>query len=157
MKNPFTALEPILMNISAHIASRFWQKNERIAFLRLAYEILLSDSAYTNLEQSFLDQYLTFLDIRQDDVTLMKLETAIEILEQDKLKHRIIYILIAEAVFIDEDFDKMEQEFIDELTKKYGLSLQLLNNTIMKIRDRKIGIILEEWYNEIDRAYIKLS
>lgn len=139
-----------IKRITANLAPRFWEKKERTAFLKLISEIYESDFAVTLEETSFLKKQQFFLDIDDEELEKMNLDKAIKILRKDKLKEELIYILIAEAVFKDEDYDAYEQEFVDELIRKYNISESKLSSRISDIRDKKIGSVLEEWYKEIE-------
>jgi uncharacterized tellurite resistance protein B-like protein len=153
MKNQIKRLEPLFNQLIAKAAPRFWHKNERIAFLKLVHEIFYSDSEYSNLEKAFFEDYSHFLGISKNDIDQMNLEMAIQILQEDKLQNDIIYILVAEAIFKDEDFDQVEQQFVETLSEKYRMSEIKLNSKIKEVRDRKIGEVLEDWYNRMETMH----
>jgi len=54
----------------------------------------------------------------------------------------IVHFWIAASLFSDDDYDKVEQTFIDQIIIKYGLNEKKLITNIKAIRDKKIDIAI---------------
>jgi len=85
-----------------------------------------------------------------EEIRDLEIERAIEILQEDKLKHELIYLIIAEAIFKDEDYDLVEKEYIQKFIQKYGLLEKTLNEKIEKISNEKFENVLSQWQKDIE-------
>jgi len=135
--------------IMAEIIPQFWSQEEKEALLRIIYEIYTCDYTFSPYEVKDFKKKLNVLGCDMKRVKRLNLDEAIDILKKNKLKKELIYIIIAEAIFKDEDYDSIEREYIDRFVKKYDIPQDILNDKITRIRNEKFEKVLFEWYRQI--------
>lgn len=133
---------------------QFWSQKEKEALLKIIYDIYHSDNAFTINEVNDFNNRLKKLDVEIDQIKQTNLHEAVSILQEDKLKEELVYIILAQSVFKDEDFDGYEQYFINRFVEKYNISEEKLDHQIKRIRDKKLDAILSEWINEIEHKQL---
>jgi len=133
-----------------NIGPRFWSHKEKEALLKVIYEIYNCDFAFTAPEVKDFNEKLKALGCNIEEIRDLEIERAIEILQEDKLKHELIYLIIAEAIFKDEDYDLVEKEYIQKFIQKYGLLEKTLNEKIEKISNEKFENVLSQWQKDIE-------
>ncbi len=133
------------------VAPRFWSEEEREALLRVVYEIYNSDYAFTPHEVRDFNEKLGALGVDMDRVRDLALPEAMQILHRDKFKRELIYIIMAEAIFCDDDYDSVEREFMEKLIEKYDLPRQSVYEKISQIQAEKLDAVLTQWLREMER------
>lgn len=133
------------------IGPKFWSHEEKEALLKIIHEIYNCDYAFGPEEVEDFNKKLKALGCNIDEIQEFTIERAIEILQRDKLKHELIYLIIAEAIFKDEDYDSLEKEYIQKFTQKYGLLEDTLKEKIEKISNEKFANVLSEWLKKTER------
>ena len=125
-----------------------WEKNEKIALMRIIHGLYVADNEFDKLEQEFFQSKLEILDVDVHAVDAMPMKDAIELLAKDRLKNKLVYIFMAEALFKDDDYDNLEKSYVDTLKQRYPLSDEMLDEAIKLVRDRKLEVALREWVDE---------
>ena len=147
-------LQYFFADVFENVVLKFWSQKEKVALLKIIFEIYHSDNVFTIDEANDFNERLEKLDVAINQIKQMNLHEAVSILQDDKLKEELVYIFLAQAVFKDEDFDGFEQEFINKFVAKYNISEEKLNHHIKRIRDKKLEAILSEWINEIEHKQL---
>lgn len=147
-------LQYFFPDVFENVVLKFWSQKEKVALLKIIYEIYHSDNAFTIDEANDFNERLEKLDVAINQIKQMNLHEAVAILQDDKLKEELVYIVLAQAIFKDEDFDDFEQEFINRFVEKYNISEEKLNHHIKRIRDKKLDKILSDWINEIEHKQL---
>lgn len=132
----------------------FWNENEKIALMRIIHGIYVSDNEFNKLEQEYFQDKLAALNIDAVSVDAMKMQDAFTILAEDKIKNKLVYIFMAEALFKDDDYDKLEKSYIATMKERYPLSGKQLDETISLMRDKKLEAVLKDWIVEIENTKI---
>ncbi len=147
-------LQYFFADVFENVVLKFWSQKEKVALLKIIYEIYHSDNAYTIDEANDFNKRLEKLDVDINQIKQVNLHEAVSILQDDKLKEELVYIFLAQAIFKDEDFDDFEQEFLNRFVEKYNISEETLNHHIKRIRDKKLDKILSDWINEIEHKQL---
>ncbi|HNW89547.1 MAG TPA: hypothetical protein PKN48_07770 [Bacteroidales bacterium] len=130
-----------------------WAKSDRENLFRIILEIYNADGTYSEEEKSDFKRRSRGLGIDEEDIKHIDLQKAIAALKPDALKMELVHFWLASALFADEDFDKVEQSFIDGIITKYGLNEQRLREIIKTIQDKKIDHAIRHWYSEIEDLF----
>lgn len=133
-----------------NIVLRFWSQEEKEALLRILHEIYNCDHEFSAEEVKDFNDRLRSLNVDYERIKALPIEDAVRILHEDKLKKDIIYLVLAEAIFKDEDFDSIEKIYIDNFVQKYSIDKERLKEKIKEVRDRKFEEALRGWIKEIE-------
>ena len=85
-------------------------------------------------------------------VDAMPMTDAFELLAKDKLKNRLVYIFMAEALFKDDDYDDLEASHVEAMTQRFPLSGEVLDEAIKQVRNKKLEVVLKEWVKDIQNT-----
>ena len=118
----------------------FWDKDEKTALMRIIHGLYVADNEFDKLDDVNVDAHA---------VDAMPMNDAIELLAKDKLKNKLVYIFMAEALFKDDDYDNVEKSYVSTLKQRYPISDEMLDDAIKLVRDRKLEVALREWVDEI--------
>ncbi len=133
---------------------RFWSEEEKLALLKILHDIYVADKNFSAEEIRDFSEKAKKLKVSEEKAVNMKAEYAIDVLSKDKLKKDLIYILLAEAVFKDGDYDELESAYITKFEENYKVSRDLLERNIKQIQAIKIDKVLSDWTNEIEKSGI---
>ena len=145
-------LENLFEDVFENIILKFWSHEEKVALLKLLYEIYNSDHDFSEEEVQDFNKRLAALDVDMDQINKLSVDNAVEILQSDKLKHDLIYIVLAEAVFKDEDYDDIEKEYMKKFVEKYNIDENRLKEKMNESKNRKIEHIMRDWIEEINEG-----
>jgi hypothetical protein len=142
-------LNTLFKNALENIVLKFWAPEEKEALLKILYEIYNCDHDFSAAEVADFNSRLASMHVDMDHLRSVSLSEAVKILHKDKLKKDIVYTIIADAVFKDEDYDSFEKAFIEKFIRKYDISEDRLKEKIKEVRDSKIDETLKQWAHEI--------
>ena len=145
-------LENLFENVFENIILKFWSHEEKEALLKVLFEIYNSDHDFSKNEVQDFNKRLAALDVNMDQISQLPLDNAVEILQSDKLKHDLIYIVLAEAVFKDEDYDDIEKEYMKKFVDKYNIDESRLKEKMNESKNRKIEHIMRKWIEEMNEG-----
>ena len=145
-------LKNLFEDVFENIILKFWSHEEKVALLKLLYEIYNSDHDFSEEEVQDFNKRLAALDVDMDQINKLSVDNAVEILQSDKLKHDLIYIVLAEAVFKDEDYDDIEKEYMKKFVEKYNIDENRLKEKMNESKNRKIEHIMRDWIEEINEG-----
>ena len=145
-------LENLFEDVFENIILKFWSHEEKVALLKLLYEIYNSDHDFSEEEVQDFNKRLAALDVDMDQISKLSVDNAVEILQSDKLKHDLIYIVLAEAVFKDEDYDDIEKEYMKKFVDKYNIDENRLKEKMNESKNRKIEHIMRKWIEEMNEG-----
>ena len=149
-------LKEIFESAVNDVVLKFWSQSEKEALLKIVYEIYRSDQEFAPEEEKDFNEQLTSLGVDVEQLNKLSVEEAAAILRSDKVKKELMYIILAEAIFKDNDYDKMEKSFVEKLISKYGINEAELKEQINAKRDKILGDELKAWVKEIDEGkYLK--
>ena len=126
-----------------------WSKSDKENLFRIIIEIYNSDGTYTDDEKKDFRRRTLGIGINEAELMLVDFENAINELKTDVHKMEIAYFWIASSLFSDEDYDKIEQKFIDQIIIKYMLDEIKFRTIIKTIRDKKIDNAISELFKDI--------
>ena len=132
------------------IKIRKWPTHERNALFRIIYEIYNSDGDFNSKEKQDFNKRSFGLGIEIDEIKNLNFNKAIETLKRSSQKMKIVHFWIATSIFADDDYDKVEQAFVDTMISKYKLNESDLRSIIKTIRDKKIDEELRKMFPELD-------
>ncbi|HHA19777.1 MAG TPA: hypothetical protein ENK70_08740 [Methylophaga sp.] len=135
-----------------NVVLKFWSQSEKEALLKIVHEIYHSDKEFSHEEENDFNKKLKSLDVDIDNINKLSIDDATTILKADKVKKELMYIIIAEAIFKDEDYDKMEKSFVEGLIGKYGIDEAELKEHIKVKRNKLLNDVLSDWVKEIDEG-----
>lgn len=135
-----------------NVVLKFWSQSEKEAILKIVLEIYHSDKQFTSDEKKDFNEQLASLDVDVEQVKNLSVSDATDILKADKVKKDLMYIILAEAIFKDDDYDEMEKSFVASLIEKYGLDEDELKAQVKVKRDKILTVILSGWVKEIDEG-----
>lgn len=127
----------------------FWDKDEKTALMRIIHGLYVADNEFDKLEKEYFQDKLDDVNVDAHAVDAMPMNDAIELLAKDKLKNKLVYIFMAEALFKDDDYDNLEKSYVSTLKQRYPISDEMLDDAIKLVRDRKLEVALREWVDEI--------
>lgn len=130
-----------------------WAKTDRENLFRILLEIYNADGTYSEEEKADFKRRSQGIGIEEEEIKQIALQKAIDALKPDAPKMELVHFWIASALFADEDFDKVEQSFIDGIITKYSLNEQRLREIIKTIQDKKIDHAIRHWYSEIEDLF----
>jgi len=142
-------LEDLFRNVIENIVLKFWSQEEKEALLKILYEIYNIDHEFSIEEVKHFNDKLNAINVDSDRIKTLPLKDAVKILQTDKLKKDLIYIVLAEAIFKDEDYDMMERSYIEKIIQEYDIDEKKLKGKIKEIRDKKFEKVLKGWIKEI--------
>jgi hypothetical protein len=131
-----------------------WDKDEITALMRVIHSLYVADNEFDKLEQKYFVQKLDALNIDVHAVDAMPLDDAFELLAKDKLKNKLAYIFMAEALLKDDDYDALEAAHVEALKQRFPLSEEMLDDAIKQVRNRKLEGVLKDWANDIKKTQL---
>lgn len=131
-----------------------WSKEEKLALMRIIHGIYVADNEFAKLEQKDFLYKLDGLNIKAQAVDAMTLTDAFAVLAKDKLKNRLVYLFMADALLKDDDYDVLEQAYVDIMKERYPVSGDMLDEALTEVRDRKLDDVLRDWVKEIKNTEI---
>jgi hypothetical protein len=134
------------------VVLKFWSQREKEALLKLVHEIYHSDQEFSQEEEKDFNDKASSLGVDVAQLEKISIDEAVTVLQADKAKKQLMYIILAEAVFKDDDYDKMEKSFVQKLIKKYAVNEDELKEQINAKRDKIMGDVLKDWIKEIDEG-----
>lgn len=144
-----TLFERIKNLLSSQRAAQ-WTIEERVALIRVLYSACVADEAYSSKEQEWLTDTMRSVGVAWEDMQIMDLAGAVEILTREPAREAELYRLLAEALFSDGDFDRAERNFVSRLCAEQGLSRPKLEGEIQRVRGRILDDALTDWNREIE-------
>jgi hypothetical protein len=129
-----------------------WDKDEITALMRIIHSLYVADNEFAKLEQEYFLNKLDALKIDAHAVDAMPMTEAFELLGKDKLKNRLAYTFMAEALFKDDDYDDLEASHVEALKQRFPLSEEMLDDAIKDVRNRKLDGVLKDWVKEIQKT-----
>ena len=126
-----------------------WDEDEKTALMRIIHGLYVADNEFDDLEKEYFLDKLDALNVDSHAVDSMPMNDAIKLLGKDKLKNKLVYIFMAEALFKDDDYDNLEKAYVETLKQRYSLSDVMLDDSIKQVRDKKLEVVLREWVDEI--------
>ncbi|MGD8743047.1 MAG: hypothetical protein PVH46_06430 [Granulosicoccaceae bacterium] len=136
----------------AELSISLWHKDEKTALMRVIHGLFVADNEIDKLEKKYFLKLLDGLNVDARAVDDMPMDEAFEVLAKDKLKNRLLYIFMAEALLRDNDYDEIEQSYVDDLKQHYPLSDELLDAAITQVRNKKLEGVLKDWVKEIQES-----
>lgn len=127
-----------------------WSVEDRGALIRLLYSACAADEAYSQSEQSFLQQTMRDVGIAWDEIQQIELKEAAQRLCSDGEKEEQLYRLLADALFADGDYDHAEKSFVSRLCSEEGLSRPKLEAEIKRARGQILDGALSTWNQQIE-------
>jgi len=131
------------------LAISLWSEDEKTALMRIVHGVYVADNEFDKLEKEYFLEKLDTLRVDARAVDEMQMSDAFEVLAGDKLKNKLVYVLMADAVFKDDDYDALEKSYIELMNQRYPLEEAMLDDAIKAVRDKKLEIVLKEWVKEI--------
>jgi hypothetical protein len=131
-----------------------WDKAEITALMRVIHSLYVADNEFDKLEQKYFVKKLDALNIDAHEVDALPIDDAFELLAKDKLKNKLAYIFMAEALLKDGDYDDLESSCVDAMKQRYPLSEKMLDEALKQVRDRKLEVVLKEWVKEIQNTQL---
>jgi hypothetical protein len=131
-----------------------WSKDEITALMRVIHSLYVADNEFDKLERDYFIKKLDAFKIDVHAVDAMPMAEAFELLAKDKLKSRLAYVFMAEALFKDDDYDDLEASHIEALKQRFPLSEEMLDDAIKQVRNRKLEGVLKDWANDIQKTQL---
>jgi hypothetical protein len=129
-----------------------WHKDEKTALMRVIHGLFVADNQIDKLEKKYFLKMLGGLNVDAREVDAMPMDEAFAVLARDKLKNRLLYIFMAEALLKDNDYDEIEQSYVDAMKQHYPLSEEMLDEAITQVRNKKLEGVLKDWVKEIQNS-----
>lgn len=136
---------------------KLWSQSEKDALLKIVHELYHSDQEFSAQEEEDFNDKASALGVDVAQLEQLTVAEAVAVLQSDKVKKKLMYIILAEAVFKDDDYDKMEKSFVQNLIGKYALDEVELKEQIKTKRDEILTDVLKGWVEEIDDTIISES
>lgn len=115
------------------------EKNEGIAFIALVQELANIDKTFSNEEKELYIDYLNELNLKENEVEKIKMDTVFEILNKSSVRCKeILYFELVGLALIDGEYEEKEVEFLENVGDKLGIA-----------RSKKIAFA-NYFYNFID-------
>jgi hypothetical protein len=131
-----------------------WDKSEKTALMRVIHALYVADNEFDKLEQKYFLEKLDDIDVDAKAVDAMPMADAFELLAKDKLKNRLVYIFMAEALFKDDDYDDLEASHVEAMKQRFPLSGEMLDEAIKQVRNKKLEVVLKEWIKDIQNTQL---
>ena len=129
-----------------------WDKDEKTALMRVIHGLYVADNEFDKLEQKYFLEKLDDIDVDAHAVDAMPVSDAFDLLAKDKLKNRLVYIFMAEALLKNDDYDDLEASYIEALKQRFPLSGEMLDEAIEQVRNRKLEVVLKDWVKDIQNT-----
>lgn len=97
-------------------------KNEGIAFMQLVKNLAHSDNVFAKEEKNLYNDYLEELNIQENEITDINLDSIYETLKNSSERNRnIIYFELIGLALIDGEYDEKEVKLLEELGKNLDI------------------------------------
>lgn len=124
--------------------------DEKRAVLTLLQAVALSDGVLAAAEDEEIKKTAHTLG-----VSLSKdfaLPEAIAVLAHRPAALKLACLLVADAFFVDGDYDAQEKAFVASFAARFKLSANPLAEAVEQLRNKKLDDALADWHEEIARA-----
>ena len=130
------------------IKRRGWSEEDFKMLMRVIYECYTIDEVFSIAEKQDFQNKLKFHKLEFEEIKSLLFQNCLEELSLDMSKKKVLYHTIADALFMDEDFDQLENNFVDKIVRLFELDGHYLRNTIKKVRDKHIDKAIRNWYSD---------
>lgn len=130
------------------IKRKGWSEEDFKKLLRVLLECYKVDEVFDTKEQKKFEKLLKNHHLDRDQIESLDFQTCLADLSLDMDNKKTLYHSIADALFLDDDFDVLESKFVDKIIMQFELDGVYLRNTIEKVRDQHIDKAIRQWYKE---------
>lgn len=123
--------------------------DEKRAVVKLAHGVALIDSDLAGAELDAAYALARELRVDLDDARKLGLPEAVSILAAKPAHLEIACAVIADVVLADGDYDDNEQAFVHDFATKYHLPKNILEEAVLRLRQKKLDDALAAWHDEI--------
>ena len=124
--------------------------DEKRAVLTLLNAVALSDGVLSADEDSAMAKAAAKLGVNLSKE--LALPEAVAVLAKKPAALKLACLLVADAFFVDGDYDAKEKDFVSSFSDRFKLGTNPLKDAVEKLRRKKLDDALADWNNEIETA-----
>ncbi len=125
-------------------------QDEKQALHHLLTGVALADGVISADEQRVLDDAATSLGVAStSSVANEGLPAAVATLAKHPRTLRLACLVVADAFFVDGDYDTAEKEFVASFQQRFALPENPLRDAVLSLRKQKLDAALEQWNRDI--------
>jgi hypothetical protein len=133
------------------IKRKGWNEEDYNKLLRIVLECYRVDEVFDMDEQKKFNHVLKTHHVEIEAIETLDFQNCLADLSMELDKKKTLYHAIADALFLDEDFDPLESNFVDKIINQFELDGVYLRQIIKKVRDEHIDKAIRKWYKtEVD-------
>jgi tellurite resistance protein len=125
------------------------EPEEKRALLSLMHVIITVDDELSVAELSELTKLEDKLGVGFDE--LLAAPEAVAVLARSPRTMKLACLMVADAFFVDGDYDAGEKVFVENFATRFGLSDNPLRAAVEQLRTRKMDDALADWNHEINK------
>lgn len=124
--------------------------DEKRAVLTLLNAVALSDGVLAAAEDAAINKAAQKLGVNlSKDLALPE---AMAVLAKKPAALKLACLLVADAFFVDGDYDDQEKAFVASFSERFKLAANPLKDAVEKLRRKKLDDALTEWNDEIEKS-----
>ena len=122
---------------------------EKRAVLTLLNAVALSDGELSVEEEAAINKAAMKLGVNLSrDLALPE---AVAVLAKKPAALKLACLLVADAFFVDGDYDAQEKDFVASFSERFKLAANSLKDAVEKLRRKKLDDALTDWNEEIEK------
>ena len=122
--------------------------DEKRAVLTLLNAVALSDGVLSAAEDAAITKAAVKLGVNL--AKDLALHEAVAVLAKKPGALKLACLLVADAFFVDGDYDAKEKEFVASFSERFKLAANPLKDAVEKLRRKKLNDALADWNEEIE-------
>jgi uncharacterized tellurite resistance protein B-like protein len=122
---------------------------EKHALVQLLGGVARADGVISADEQRVLDDAARALGVSAELDEADELDTAVATLARHPRTLRLACLVVADAFFVDGDYDGDEKEFVTSFQQRFSLPANPLQDAVEALRKQKLDAALDVWNREI--------
>jgi tellurite resistance protein len=126
------------------------EPEEKRAVVALMHAVVTADGELSIAELAELNGLEKKLGVIDND--RLDPPEAVAVLARNERALKLACLVVADAFFVDGDYDETEQAFVADFASRFGLPMNPLQQAVEVLRKRKIDDVLADWNHEINKS-----